>query len=488
MRRLFASAALLALFCSGASATSTIDTTQPVQGVPYNSAPIRQNFQNAAGDIGALQSMNAGATAPSAPVLGTLWLETPQNQTLYRLFIWNDRLTQWLQIATFDSLNNLWILNVGGGLPVTFLADDTTELGAQPNAVVTITGPGPIYSFGATAPAGVAKIIQFSGTTQIVYNATSMLIPGAADLNTVAGDVAIAVALGSGNWQILFLQSSTVLVQQGGTGRASLTNHAVLIGAGTSPVNFAGPGAAGLPLLGAGASADPAFGALNLAGAGVTGVLSVTAGGTGLSTIPAHALLIGANTSPPTTVLPGTTGFPLVAQGATIDPSYALLGVNGGGIGVTTLGAHGVMIGQAAAPVTTAMPGTAGYPLLSTGSGSDPAFGQLDLSGAGVTGTVPPSSVTDANNFLVNNSLTVTGVATFNGGAIFNNTAVFNTNASVAGSLQVAGNATFGGASVVAISGDLFAGGLTLSPAGNQPLCMNTGTGQVFFGSGGVCP
>lgn len=51
----------------------------------------------------------------------------------------------------------------------------------------------------------------------------------------------------------------------GGTGRKSLTAHSVLIGEGTSPVNFAVPTSnSGAALVGQGASADPIFGTVVL--------------------------------------------------------------------------------------------------------------------------------------------------------------------------------------------------------------------------------
>lgn len=52
---------------------------------------------------------------------------------------------------------------------------------------------------------------------------------------------------------------TTLPVAHGGTGDASLTAHNVLIGAGTSAVTFASPGASGYVLTSNGASADPTF-------------------------------------------------------------------------------------------------------------------------------------------------------------------------------------------------------------------------------------
>lgn len=68
-------------------------------------------------------------------------------------------------------------------------------------------------------------------------------------MRTDSPAVWVAVATGSGGHT----------VPEGGTGRATLTNHSVLIGAGINPINFSGPAAAGTILQGAGASADPAF-------------------------------------------------------------------------------------------------------------------------------------------------------------------------------------------------------------------------------------
>lgn len=50
-----------------------------------------------------------------------------------------------------------------------------------------------------------------------------------------------------------------IAVADGGTGDATLTAHAVLIGEGTDPVGFAGPGDVGTVLVGLGATFDPIF-------------------------------------------------------------------------------------------------------------------------------------------------------------------------------------------------------------------------------------
>ncbi len=368
---------------------STIDPTLPVQGEPYSAAPIRANFQAAIADLVALENMNAGASAPSTPVLGTLWLNTSQGTT-YTLEIWNDRLSQWVVIASLDSLHSLWVPPVGGGLPVSLLADDTTDLGSVPQTVITITGGGPIFSFGSTAPAGIVKVLEFTGATNLTYNATSMILPGAADINTVDGDMAIAVALGAGDWKILFFQSSQLSVQQGGTGRSTLTAHAALIGAGTAPINFAVPSTKGDVLQSTGATTDPAF--LPVDASTVTGTVTVGHGGTGLSAVTIHNLLVGNGTNALTLLPPATLGLPLLAQGASLNPAYGKLDLSIGATGTLgpghggfdTVPVHNLIVGNATVTPTFLPPSaTIGLPLLSAGAAVDPAYG-----------TLPPTAIT----------------------------------------------------------------------------------------------
>lgn len=75
-----------------------------------------------------------------------------------------------------------------------------------------------------------------------------------------------------------------VAVANGGTGVATLTDRAVVIGRGTAAVEGAAPGNAGSVLRSTGASTNPAFGAVDLADSdAVTGTLPLGNGGTGAS-------------------------------------------------------------------------------------------------------------------------------------------------------------------------------------------------------------
>ena len=64
------------------------------------------------------------------------------------------------------------------------------------------SGPATINSFGSL-PAGSRFILNFEVAVTLQYNATSLIIPGAADIITAAGDSIMIVSEGSGNWRVI---------------------------------------------------------------------------------------------------------------------------------------------------------------------------------------------------------------------------------------------------------------------------------------------
>jgi len=78
----------------------------------------------------------------------------------------------------------------------------TTDLGNVTGVNVTITGTTTITSLG-DAPTGAKRWVTFSGILILTYNATALILPGAANITTAAGDTALFVSLGSANWKCL---------------------------------------------------------------------------------------------------------------------------------------------------------------------------------------------------------------------------------------------------------------------------------------------
>jgi len=79
----------------------------------------------------------------------------------------------------------------------------TTDIGATPYLSITVTGTTTITSFGSSAPTGAVKFVKFSGALLLTHNATSLILPGGANVSTTTGDCLTARHEGSGNWRVL---------------------------------------------------------------------------------------------------------------------------------------------------------------------------------------------------------------------------------------------------------------------------------------------
>jgi hypothetical protein len=83
----------------------------------------------------------------------------------------------------------------------TIASATTTDIGAKDSGSLTVSGTTTITGLG-TVSAGISKRLTFSGALTLTHNATSLILPGAANITTAAGDSCVAESLGSGNWKI----------------------------------------------------------------------------------------------------------------------------------------------------------------------------------------------------------------------------------------------------------------------------------------------
>jgi hypothetical protein len=217
-------AALIGVWSITAHAASTIVPNLLPVGIPANAGLINQNFGNAINDVNALQTQNAGVTAPSNPSAGNLWLSIPQNSTTFTLNEWDGKV--WVPIGSFDSVNHIWMPPIGGGVPPTILSATTTDLGSVPQATVSISGVNAIQSFGASAPAGTIKVVLFTAATPLI-NSASLILPQGVNITQTAGSNISALALGAGTWRVLF-DSDIVAPTFNITGGAVASNNAAL--------------------------------------------------------------------------------------------------------------------------------------------------------------------------------------------------------------------------------------------------------------------
>ena len=118
------------------------------------------------------------------------------------------------EIATVDNLANYLPL-AGGALTgllkeaksINIASATTTDLSTATGNLVHITGTTTITSFG-TVQAGTTIKVIFDGILTLTHNATSLILPGGANIITGAGDSALLVSEGSGNWKCMFYQSA----------------------------------------------------------------------------------------------------------------------------------------------------------------------------------------------------------------------------------------------------------------------------------------
>jgi hypothetical protein len=84
----------------------------------------------------------------------------------------------------------------------TLAAAATVNLALATGNFVHVSGTTTITSFG-NLPAGSRFIVCFDDAVIVTYNATSLLIPGAANITTTAGDCMMLISEGSGNWRVV---------------------------------------------------------------------------------------------------------------------------------------------------------------------------------------------------------------------------------------------------------------------------------------------
>ena len=120
----------------------------------------------------------------------------------------------------------------------------TTDIGAAVGNYVHVTGTTTITGLG-TIQAGTRRVVVFDGILLLTHNATSLILPNAGNnITTAAGDAAIFVSEGSGNWKCVEYQraSGQALVQSFGTPVTnSLSGNVTLNNTGTY---FDGPSVA----------------------------------------------------------------------------------------------------------------------------------------------------------------------------------------------------------------------------------------------------
>lgn len=298
-----------------------------------------------------------------------------------------------------------------------------TNLGVATNGQLPIgsTGADPVL---ATLTAGTGiSITNGAGTISIATN-------GASTVNTLTGNTGGAISPTGGNINTLGTGSITVA----GSGSTlttqltGLTNHNVLIGAGTATITNVSPSAtSGVPLISQGAAADPTFGTAVVAGGG-TGSVSFNINGaiysntttTGVlqaATLTSGQLLIGGTTTPAAATLTAGTGISITNGNNSIT-------INSSGGGITWVNVTGTTqtvatgngyLSNNAGTITFTLPasstigdyfriaGVQGLWTIAQNAGQQILYGNMSTT-VGVTGSITSTNAGDCMEFVATNT------------------------------------------------------------------------------------
>jgi len=105
--------------------------------------------------------------------------------------------------ATLSSTLTMTAAAINGAVRVDVASATTCAIGAAASNYVRITGTTTITGMGTVA-SGIYRDVVFAGALTLTHNATSLILPTAANITTAAGDTAGFVSDGSGNWRCLY--------------------------------------------------------------------------------------------------------------------------------------------------------------------------------------------------------------------------------------------------------------------------------------------
>lgn len=149
-------------------------------------------------DYGGSMQYGADASKAASPTAGDIYVAT-DTKRLYFCFspgTWTTQLDHTnLQTMTGAAFNFAQGSDIASAT--------TTDIGAATGNYAVITGTTTITGLG-TIQAGTMRAVKFSGALTLTHNATSLILPSGANITTAAGDCALFVSEGSGNWRCLF--------------------------------------------------------------------------------------------------------------------------------------------------------------------------------------------------------------------------------------------------------------------------------------------
>jgi hypothetical protein len=151
---------------------------------------------------------HSGTSRPSYAVAGTLWLDTTATPWVLKMYDGADDISIGTVNATSNAFDASNAASTSSTIAMTAAINEagatvasatTCDIGAAAGNYVSVTGTTTITGLG-TVQVGTKRTVRFAGILTLTHNGTSLILPGAANITTAAGDVAVFISLGSGNW------------------------------------------------------------------------------------------------------------------------------------------------------------------------------------------------------------------------------------------------------------------------------------------------
>ena len=309
-----------------------------------------------------------GGKATISTTGGTTVLTSAQYQPLFLVI--TGVLTSNAIIQFPSGVGGQWVVlnSTTGSFTVTFSSASggaTYTLAQNIRTVIVCDGA----TYGVTLSSNLAATAAPGGsTTQVQYNNAGSLA-GSANFTFDGTNIAVAGAVASGS----LTPTAALAANYGGTGQTVLTANNVILGNGTSAVQFVAPGTTGNVLASNGttwvSTAPSASGNVSVSGTTpVNGQLSQWSSGTTI-----QAITTGTGVVTALGVNVGTAGAVVVNGGALGTPSAGTL-ANATGLPIST-GVTGLGTGIATALGVNA--GSAGAPVINGGALGTPSGGTL---------------------------------------------------------------------------------------------------------------
>ena len=309
-----------------------------------------------------------GGKATISTTGGTTVLTSAQYQPLFLVI--TGVLTSNAIIQFPSGVGGQWVVlnSTTGSFTVTFSSASggaTYTLAQNIRTVIVCDGA----TYGVTLSSNLAATAAPGGsTTQVQYNNAGSLA-GSANFTFDGTNIAVSGAVASGS----LTPTAALAANYGGTGQTVLTANNVILGNGTSAVQFVAPGTTGNVLASNGttwvSTAPSASGNVSVSGTTpVNGQLSQWSSGTTI-----QAITTGTGVVTALGVNVGTAGAVVVNGGALGTPSAGTL-ANATGLPIST-GVTGLGTGIATALGVNA--GSAGAPVINGGALGTPSGGTL---------------------------------------------------------------------------------------------------------------